>query len=86
MQEIIKKYLIDDKELYKKYLKAEKKYYKKICDKYKTISFEIDLDEDTLKRLFISLANTSICFNDFVSCLLKSEIIRKEMEKYEKTY
>ena len=85
MQEIVKKYLKENKELYKKYLKAEKKYYKKIGNEYETISFEIDLDEDMLKRLFVSLANTNICFDDFIVCLLKTEIVRKGMEKNEKT-
>lgn len=84
MQEIAKEYLKEKKKLYKKYLKAEKNYYKKIGDKYETISLDIDLDENTLKRLFVSLANTNICFDDFVLCLIKTEIVRKEMEKNEK--
>ena len=51
MQEIIKDYLNNDKELCKKYLKAEKKYYKKLGDKYEKISFEIDLDKQIIKNL-----------------------------------
>lgn len=81
MEEIVKKYLKDDKELYKKYLKAEKKYYKKLGDKYKTISLDICLDNKTTKDFFISLAKANICFDDFILCLLKTEIVRKEMEK-----
>lgn len=85
MQEIVKDYLKDNKELYNKYLKAEKKYYKKIGNKYEEITLEIDLDKATLKNLYISLAKVNVCFDDFVSCLLKTEIVRKEMENNEKT-
>lgn len=81
MEEIAKKYLIDDKELYKKYLRAERKYYKKLDDKYATIQLNIDLDDKTIKKLFAALAKTEICFDDFIVCILKEEIVRKEMEK-----
>lgn len=85
MEEIVKILLKDDKELYKKYLKAERRYYKKLGDKYSTIKMEIDLDEKVLKNLFKSLAKTNICFDELMTCLLKAEIVRKEMEEYEKT-
>ena len=84
MNELAKECLKDNKELYKKYLAAEIKYYKKIGDKYEEITIEIDYDEEIYKSLFTSLAKANICFDDYLLCLLKIEIIRKEMEKNEK--
>ena len=85
MNEIAKECLKDNKELYKKYLESEKKYFKKLGRKYVTVEIEFDLDNDTTKKLFTSLAKTGICFDDLALCILKEEIIRKEMENYEKT-
>lgn len=85
MQEIVKYYLKDYDELLKKYKRAENKYYKKLGKKYSTISLELNLDDKIIKNLFISLARCEICLDDFLLCILKTEIIRKEMKKYEKT-
>lgn len=81
MKELDIKKLIDNKELYKKYLIAEQEYYKKIGNKYTTVEMEIDLDDEMMKKLFVSLAKTNICFDDYIVCLLKEEIVRKEIEK-----
>lgn len=81
MEEIIKKYLVDDEELYAKYMNAEKEYLKKLGDKYETIEIELDLDEKTIKKLFVSLAKSNICFDDLMLCILKEEIVMAEMKK-----
>lgn len=81
VQEIIRKYLKDDKKLLRKYSLAENKYYKKLGDKYATIDLDICLDEKTTKNMFHSLAKAGICFDDYMLCLIKIEIVRKEMEK-----
>lgn len=81
MEEIVIKELIDNEELCKKYLDAEQRYYKKLGDEYTTVDIDIDLDGKIMKDLFISLAKNGICFDDYIVCLLKEEIVRKEMEK-----
>ena len=81
MEEVFRKLLKDDEELLKKYLIAEERYYKKLGNNYATVQIELDLDDIIFKDLFIALARAEICFDDFMLCLLKEEIVRKEMEK-----
>ena len=81
MQELVNKYLKENPELYKKYCEAEKKYYERLGDNYETIELELEMEEDTLKNMFTSLAKAEICLDDYIVCLFKIEIVKEEMEK-----
>ncbi|MBQ0037021.1 MAG: hypothetical protein KBT35_08920 [Firmicutes bacterium] len=38
------------------------------------------MDDITIKYLFVALAKAGICFDDYVLCKFKEEIVRKETE------
>lgn len=81
MEEVIKRCLSNDEDLCKKYLTAEQKFYRKLGSKYEIVQIDLDLDDEVVKKLFVSLAKSGICFDELMSCMIKEEIVRREMDK-----
>ena len=81
MEEIVKYYLDDNKELIEKYKKAEERYLKKLGNKYETIQLDLDFEEEEIRRMFLSLAKAEVCFDDFVVSKFKVYLVEREMEK-----
>lgn len=82
MEEIIKQYLDSDVKLIEKYKKAEERYYKKLGENYDTVQIDLGVFEaEEIKKLFRALANSEICLDDYLICILKQYIVENEMEK-----
>ena len=82
MEEIIKQYLDGDVKLIEKYKKAEEIYYKKLGENYDTVQINLGVFEaEEIKKLFRALANSEICLDDYLICILKQYIVENEMEK-----
>lgn len=82
MEEIIKQYLDSDVKLIEKYKKAEEIYYKKLGENYDTVQIDLGVFEaEEIKKLFRALANSEICLDDYLICILKQYIVENEMEK-----
>lgn len=82
MEEIIKQYLDGDVKLIEKYKKAEEIYYKKLGENYDTVQIDLGVFEaEEIKKLFRALANSEICLDDYLICILKQYIVENEMEK-----